>query len=49
MCINMFAASWSALVTYRPVLGVWPEAVYAENAREIITPTGSAGSRRPGF
>jgi len=30
----MFASSWSALVTYRHVLGVWPEAVCAENTRE---------------
>ena len=31
---NMFASPWSALVTYRHVLGDWPEAVCAENTRE---------------
>ena len=30
----MFTSSWSALVTYRHFLGVWPEAVCAENTRE---------------
>jgi hypothetical protein len=29
-----FATPWSALVTYRHVLGDWPEAVCAENFRE---------------
>ena len=31
---NMLASPWSALVTYRYVLGDWPEAVCAENRRE---------------
>jgi hypothetical protein len=30
----MFTKPWSALVTYRHVLGDWPEAVCAENTRE---------------
>jgi len=32
---GVFTAPWSALVTYRPVLGDWPEAVCAENPRDI--------------
>lgn len=31
----MLNATWSGLVTYRPVLGVWPEAICAENTREL--------------
>lgn len=31
---EMFNASWSGLITYRPVLGDWPEAICAENMRE---------------
>lgn len=30
-----FTAPWSALVTYRPVRGDWPEVVCAENPRDI--------------
>jgi hypothetical protein len=30
----MFTKPWSGLVTYRHVLGEWPEAVCAENTRE---------------
>ncbi len=30
-----FTAPWSALVTYRPATGDWPEAVCAENPRDI--------------
>ena len=30
----MFKRPWSAFVTYRHVLGDWPEAVCAENTRE---------------
>jgi hypothetical protein len=30
---NVYTAPWSALVTYRRVLGDWPEAVCAENTR----------------
>ena len=30
----MFTMPWRALVTYRHVLGEWPEAVCAENSRE---------------
>lgn len=30
-----FTAPWSALVTYRPLTGDWPEAVCAENPRDI--------------
>jgi hypothetical protein len=29
----MFATPWSGLVTYRPVLGDWPEAICAENTQ----------------
>ena len=32
---GVFTAPWSALVTYRPVIGDWPEAVCAENPRDI--------------
>jgi hypothetical protein len=32
---NVFTAPWSARVTYRPTRGAWPEAVCAENARDI--------------
>jgi hypothetical protein len=31
----VFTTPWSGLVTYRPVLGDWPEAVCAENTREF--------------
>jgi len=31
---GMFTAPWSAIVTYRHVLGDWPESVCAENRRE---------------
>ncbi len=31
---NVFTTRWSARVTYRPVQGVWPEAVCQENPRE---------------
>jgi hypothetical protein len=30
-----FTAPWSALITYRPLIGDWPEAVCAENPRDI--------------
>jgi len=30
-----FTAPWSALVTYRPLIGYWPEAVCAENPRDV--------------
>ena len=29
----MFTTPWSGFVTYRPVLGVWPEAICAENTQ----------------
>jgi hypothetical protein len=32
---GVFTAPWSARVTYRPTTGGWPEAVCAENARDI--------------
>ena len=32
---GVFTAPWSALITYRPVTGDWPEAVCAENPRDI--------------
>ena len=32
---NVFATPWKALVTYRPVLGEWGEAVCVENTREF--------------
>jgi hypothetical protein len=32
---DTFTEPWSALVTYRPVMGNWPEAVCAENPRDI--------------
>jgi hypothetical protein len=32
---GVFTAPWSALVTYRPSTGDWPEAVCAENPRDI--------------
>ena len=31
---KVFTTPWSARVTYRPVTGVWPEAVCSENPRE---------------
>jgi len=31
---NTFTTKWSGSVTYRPVLGTWPEAVCAENPHE---------------
>ena len=31
---GMFTKQWSGLVTNLPVLGDWPEAVYAETRRE---------------
>ena len=34
---GMFTSRWSGLVTYRPVLGEWPEAVCAENRREYYS------------
>ncbi len=30
---NVFTTPWSGLITYRPVLGAWPEAVCAENTQ----------------
>ena len=33
---GVFTEPWSALVTYRPSTGDWPEAVCAENARDIM-------------
>jgi hypothetical protein len=30
---NLFTTRWSGLITYRPVLGEWPEAVCAENTQ----------------
>jgi hypothetical protein len=30
---NVFTTPWSSLITYRPVLGEWPEAVCAENTQ----------------
>jgi hypothetical protein len=30
---NIFTTRWSGLITYRPVLGEWPEAVCAENTQ----------------
>ncbi len=29
----MFTTPWSGFVTYRPVLGNWPEAICAENTQ----------------
>jgi hypothetical protein len=31
---EMFTSAWSGLITYRHVLGDWPEAICAENTRE---------------
>jgi hypothetical protein len=34
---NVFATSWSGRVTYRPVMGIWPEAVCQENPHEYYS------------
>jgi hypothetical protein len=34
---NVFATPWSGRVTYRPVMGIWPEAVCQENPREYYS------------
>jgi hypothetical protein len=47
----MFTTPWKALVTYRHVLGEWPEAVCAENTREYYANrnTRVPEARRPDF
>ena len=47
----VFTTAWSGSVTYRPVMGIWPEAVCAENPHEYYTNRDAAIPRaeRPDF
>ena len=48
---HVFTTPWSGRVTYRPVMGVWPEAVCSENPHEYYAGRESAIPRaqRPDF
>jgi hypothetical protein len=47
---GMFTTRWSGLVTYRAVLGEWPEAICAENLRESVDADRNAPTaQRPDF
>jgi hypothetical protein len=46
---NVFTTPWTGQVTYRPTLGVWPEAICAENPYFLGSTSIIPTSNRPNF